>query len=70
MPLLEAYYQGLMRAGLHEKAEKELVAALKSDWRGPLVQLFGQVQGADASKQLTTAEGWLTSRMRKTRICC
>ena len=62
MPLLEAYYQGLMCAGLHEKVEKELVAALKSDWRGPLVQLFGQVQGADVSKQLTTAEGWLTSR--------
>ncbi len=57
--LLEAYYKGLMRAGLHDKAEKELVAALKSNWRGPLVRLFGLVEGADNSKQLKRAEGWL-----------
>ena len=59
MSLLEAYYQGLIRIGLHEKAEKELVTALKKNWRSPLVLLFGQVQGADATKQLTKAEGWL-----------
>ena len=59
--LLEAYYQGLMRAGLHEKAEKELASALKSNWRGPLVRLFGLVEGTDASKQLKKAEGWLTN---------
>ncbi len=59
--LLEAYYSGLMRTGLHERAEKELAAALKSNWRGPLVRLFGLVEGADASKQLKKAEGWLTS---------
>jgi len=59
--LLEAYYQGLMRAGLHDQAEKELVSALKSNWRGPLVRLFGLVEGTDASKQLKKAEGWLTN---------
>ncbi len=59
--LLESYYQGLMRAGLHERAEKELAAALKSDWRDPLVRLFGKVEGADASKQLKRAEDWLTN---------
>jgi HemY protein len=59
--LLEAYYQGLMRTGQHEKAEKELVSTLKSDWRGPLVRLFGLVEGVDASKQLKKAEGWLTN---------
>jgi len=59
--LLEAYYQGLMRAGLHEKVEKELASALKSNWRGPLVRLFGLVEGLDASKQLKKAEGWLTN---------
>jgi len=59
--LLTSYYEGLMRAGLHEKTEKELAAALKSNWRGPLVRLFGLVEGADASKQLKRAEGWLTS---------
>jgi HemY protein len=50
-----------MRVGLHEKAEKELVAALKSDWRGPLVRLYGLVVGVDASKQLKRAEGWLAN---------
>lgn len=59
--LLEAYYNSLLRAGLHQRAEKELTAALKSDWRGPLVRIFGIVLGPDASKQLKKAEGWLSS---------
>lgn len=59
--LLEAYYEGLLRAGLHDKAEKALVAALKSNWRGPLVRLFGLVESADASKQLSRAERWLAN---------
>ncbi len=59
--LLEAYYLGLMRAGMHQKAEKELISALKSNWRGPLVRLFGLVEGADTTKQLKRAEGWLTN---------
>ena len=59
MTLLEAYYSGLMRHGMHDRAEKELIAALRSEWRGPLVRLFGLVQGVDASKQLKRAEGWL-----------
>ncbi|MCH9694205.1 MAG: hypothetical protein K0U72_06820 [Gammaproteobacteria bacterium] len=57
--LLEAYYDGLMRCDLHARAEKELVVALKKNWRGPLVRLFGLVEGVDASKQLKRAEGWL-----------
>jgi HemY protein len=57
--LLEAYYSGLMRAGMHDKVEKDLAAALKSEWRPPLVRLFGLVEGPDASKQLKRAEGWL-----------
>lgn len=59
MVLLDAYYMGLMRMGLHDKAEKDLAAALNSDWRGPLVRLFGLVEGPDPSKQLKRAEGWL-----------
>jgi HemY protein len=57
--LLNAYYMGLMRMGLHEKAEKDLAAALKNNWRGPLVRLFGLVEGPDPTKQLNRAEGWL-----------
>lgn len=59
LSLLEAYYNGLMRCGLHERAEKELVSALKREWRGPLVRLFGLVEGSDPSKQLKRAEAWL-----------
>ena len=59
--LLEAYFNGLMRAGLHDRAEKELAASLKSNWRGPLVRLFGLVEATDTTKQLKRAEGWLKS---------
>ncbi len=60
--LLEAYFQNLMRTGMHEKAEKDLIAALNAQWRSPLVRIFGLVEGADASKQLKRAENWLGKR--------
>ena len=59
--VLDAYYTGLMRTELHEKAEKELAAALKTEWRPQLARLFGLVEGPDASKQLKRAEGWLAN---------
>ncbi len=61
LELLEAYFSALIRIGNHEQAEKELAAALKKEWRGPLVRLFGLVEGSDASKQLKRAESWLAS---------
>ncbi len=57
--LLESYYRGLMRNGMHDRAEKELAAALRANWRGPLVALFGLVEATDTTKQLKRAEGWL-----------
>lgn len=60
--LLEAYYTALMRNDMNAKAEKDLIAALKQDWRAPLVKLYGLVEGPDASKQLKRAESWLTER--------
>ncbi|MDH3350177.1 MAG: tetratricopeptide repeat protein [Gammaproteobacteria bacterium] len=57
--LLDAYYMNLMRTGMHDKAEKDLATALKSEWRPSLVRLFGLVEGPDPSKQLKRAEGWL-----------
>jgi HemY protein len=57
--VLDAYYMSLMRVGLHEKAEKDLAAALKVEWRAPLVRLFGLVKGPNPSKQLKRAETWL-----------
>lgn len=57
--LLEVYYAALIQAGMHEKAEKEIAGILKKQWLGPLVDLFGTVQGKDAAKQLKRAESWL-----------
>ena len=57
--IVEAYYQALMRVGQHDKAEKDIAAALKAEWRAPLVRLFGLIEGSDPSKQLKRAEGWL-----------
>jgi len=57
--LLESYYTGLLRAGEHNRVEKELTSALKSQWRGELVRLFGLVESGDTTKQLKRAEGWL-----------
>jgi len=59
--LLDAYYMNLMRTGMAEKVEKELAAAIKAEWRGPLVRLYGLVEGPDASKQLKRAESWLAN---------
>ena len=61
LDLLDAYFSALIRTGKHEQAEKELASALNKEWRGPLVRLFGLVEGADASKQLKRAEGWLSA---------
>ena len=66
--VLGAYYEALMRVGLHDKAEKELAAALKSEWRAPLVRLYGRVEGPDASKQLKRAESWLARRGEDTDL--
>ncbi len=57
--LLESYYRGLMRNGMHDRAEKELAAFLRTNWRAPLVALFGLVEATDTTKQLKRAEGWL-----------
>ena len=60
LSLLDAYYMSLIRTDMHEKAEKDLTSALKSEWRASLVRLFGLVEGPDASKQLKRAENWLS----------
>lgn len=57
--LLECYYENLIRTNLHEKAEKDIAAELKRNWRAPLVRLYGLVEGKDPIRQLNRAEGWL-----------
>ena len=51
-----------MRVGLHDRAEKELFSALKSNWQAPLVRLYGLVETTDTTKQLKKAENWLKNR--------
>ncbi len=58
--ILIAYYGALVRVGAGAVAEKGIIAALKRRWLDPLVVLFGQIEGGDASKRLSKAEGWLT----------
>lgn len=59
LSLLDAWYRSLMRNNMHEKAEKDLIADLKAEWRAPLVRLYGLVEGPDPGKQLKRAETWL-----------
>jgi len=49
----------LARVGRGEEAARELTTALKRSWQPELVRAFGEVEGADAAKQLRRAEGWL-----------
>ena len=58
--LVETWIDALVRIGESERAEKELVSLLKKDWRGPLVERYGLVEGADAARQLKQAEDWLS----------
>ena len=60
--LREIYFASLVRTGMHEKAEKELVQELKRNWHGPLVKLYGLTEGPDATRQLKRAESWLSDR--------
>lgn len=57
--LLEARYATLMRTDQHDKAEKDVAAQLKREWRAPLVRLYGRIESSDAAKQLRRAESWL-----------
>jgi len=61
LELLDSYFRGLIRTGRHAQAEKEIIAELKREWRGPVVRLYGLVEGADGTKQLRKAEEWLKS---------
>jgi len=57
--LLEHYYQSLIRADMHDKAEKDIATDLRREWRAPLVRLYGIVDGKDPTRQLKKAESWL-----------
>jgi HemY protein len=60
--VLESYFMALMRTGMPDKAEKELAAQLRRDWRPALVRLYGMVESDDPTKQLKKAEMWLKTQ--------
>ena len=53
--------RALERLGRGQEGERELRAALKRDWHRDLVLAYGDVHGADGTKQLKQAEAWLKS---------
>ncbi len=57
--LIETYCLQLRATGAEVHAEKALREALKHNYSSRLVQIYGLVQGAEPSRQLTTAEHWL-----------
>ena len=50
--LIEHWLTNLGRVGQHDKAEKEIAAELKRNWRAPLIRLFGRINGSEPAKQL------------------
>jgi len=59
LDILDSWFTSLVRAGLKDKAEREIAGELKRSWRQPLVHHYGLVEGTDAAKQLRQAESWL-----------
>jgi HemY protein len=57
--LVLAYAEQLRQLGAQVEAEEVLRLALKRQYDSHLARLYGLVRGADASKQLQSAEGWL-----------
>ena len=51
--------RALERLGRGQEGERELKAALKRDWHRDLVLAYGEVHGADGTKQLKQSEIWL-----------
>jgi HemY protein len=62
--LLNFYVNMLIEQGDHGSAEKVTLRALKQNWDSGLVRLYGLVEGANAARQLSQAEAWLTNHNR------
>lgn len=59
--LVAVYAEQLRVLGAPEEAEEVLRSAISRQYDSRLVELYGQVRGRDAVKQLQAAEGWLKS---------
>ncbi|NIP13412.1 MAG: heme biosynthesis protein HemY [Pseudomonadales bacterium] len=60
--LIALYAERLLAAGLANDAEAAVRSALEHEWRGELVQRYGEIASDDPGRQLIVAEGWLKSR--------
>ncbi|WXL25541.1 heme biosynthesis HemY N-terminal domain-containing protein [Ectopseudomonas mendocina] len=57
--IVAVYVDQLRLAGADAQAEELLRSAIKQRYDTTLARLYGLLQGADAARQLKTAEGWL-----------
>ncbi len=57
--VLRAYVERLLACGAGGRAELELYDAIERRWSGPLVYLYGLVEGGDPARQIRHAESWL-----------
>ncbi|MCC6715566.1 MAG: hypothetical protein IT496_10070 [Gammaproteobacteria bacterium] len=53
------YARALAACGEQEEAHNLVLGALRKQWDAGLVRLYGELQSADALRQLKNAEGWL-----------
>jgi HemY protein len=60
--IVTAYTSALQESGAAEEAEVALRSALQQNWDDQLIELFGQVTGADPERQLVVGESWLKER--------
>lgn len=59
--VLHAYVSALTDSSQTAAAEKTLRKALNTHWTPELIIDYGRLEGPDAAKQLSVAEGWLKS---------
>jgi HemY protein len=57
--LIEFYCRRLLESGNEADADKVLAKAIKREWDGGLVALYGRIEGRDPARRLKQAESWL-----------
>ncbi len=62
--LMEAYAHALLETHDIETAAIVFAALLPKVWNSELVLFYGNLETSDNAKQLTTAEGWLTTHQK------
>ena len=66
--LVRLFVARLVDMKAYAQAEKTILQALKHDWDGELVRLYGHVQSPNPRQQLAKAEGWLESHPRDAQL--